>query len=222
MRVRKALAPGYWCVFIEGAEMLIGAEHIFGPADLEMHQYDLLDGSIGKHWSAYRQDKPWMGRRVPGQAPDLPDVVFRQARASVAHRPMLRRYMPPRLVAGDLAGHGGADAERPAQVCIRLSFSGQPPYLSDVGFGQLGRVIPFPPGGHPVPRGWPGSAMADAVGDVFGAGAPDKVLRPVVRRVAVQVPAFHALRARADERFEDQVVDGSPDRFPPHVMATRR
>ncbi|HVS38621.1 MAG TPA: Bro-N domain-containing protein [Gemmataceae bacterium] len=65
MQVRRKLPPGYWCVFIEGAEILIGAEHIFGPADLEMKQYDLLDGSIGMRWSAFRQDKPWMGRRVP-------------------------------------------------------------------------------------------------------------------------------------------------------------
>jgi prophage antirepressor-like protein len=65
IQVRRCLPRGYWCVFIEGADVLIGAEHIFGPADLEMKQYDLLDGSIGKHWSTFRQDKPWMGRRVP-------------------------------------------------------------------------------------------------------------------------------------------------------------
>lgn len=63
MQVRHCLPEGYWCVFIEGADMLIGAEHVFGPADLEMKQYDLLDGSIGKHWVKYRQDKPWMGIR---------------------------------------------------------------------------------------------------------------------------------------------------------------
>ncbi len=63
MQVRQRLPKGYWCVFIEGAELLIGAEHILGPADLEMHQYDLLDGSLGKLWAAYRQDKPWMGLR---------------------------------------------------------------------------------------------------------------------------------------------------------------
>ncbi len=64
MQVRRCLPRDYWCVFIEGADILIGAEHIFGPANLEMKQYDLLDGSIGKHWSWFRQDKPWMGRRV--------------------------------------------------------------------------------------------------------------------------------------------------------------
>jgi hypothetical protein len=64
MQVRQKLPKGYWCVFIEGAEMLIGAEQILGHADLEMHQYDLLDVSIGQRWSAFRQDKPWMGRRV--------------------------------------------------------------------------------------------------------------------------------------------------------------
>src|SRR6185437_8538155 len=58
MQVRRCLPRGYWCVFIEGAEILIGAEHIFGPANLEMKQYDLLDASIGAHWSPFRQDKP--------------------------------------------------------------------------------------------------------------------------------------------------------------------
>lgn len=65
MQVRRCLRPGYWCVFIEGADVLIGAEQILGPADLEMKAYDLLDGSIGMHWSSFRQDKPWMGRRIP-------------------------------------------------------------------------------------------------------------------------------------------------------------
>jgi prophage antirepressor-like protein len=36
MQVRRRLPKGCWCVFIEGAEILIGAEHIFGPAELEM------------------------------------------------------------------------------------------------------------------------------------------------------------------------------------------
>jgi hypothetical protein len=44
--------------------VLIGAEHIFVPADLEMKQYDLLDGSIGKRWAIFRQDQPWMGVRI--------------------------------------------------------------------------------------------------------------------------------------------------------------
>lgn len=65
MQVRQHLPAGYWCVFIEGAEILIGVEHIFGPADLEMKQYDLLDGSIGTMWARFRQDQPWMGARRP-------------------------------------------------------------------------------------------------------------------------------------------------------------
>ncbi len=65
MHARKTLPADHWCVFIEGAEVLIGAEHILGPADLEMKQYDLLDGSIGQHWGAYRDGKPWQGRRQP-------------------------------------------------------------------------------------------------------------------------------------------------------------
>jgi prophage antirepressor-like protein len=65
MQVRRALPKDYWCVFIEGSDLLIGVEQIFGPADLEMKQYDLLDGSIGKRWSSFRQDKPWMGAKKP-------------------------------------------------------------------------------------------------------------------------------------------------------------
>jgi prophage antirepressor-like protein len=65
MQVRRAMRPGYWCVFVEGADILIAAECILGPANLEMKQYDLLDGSIGSHWSRYRQGKPWEGRRIP-------------------------------------------------------------------------------------------------------------------------------------------------------------
>ena len=58
MQVRQRLPKRYWCVFIEGAEIMISVEHFFGPADLEMKQYDLIDGSIGKCWANYRQDKP--------------------------------------------------------------------------------------------------------------------------------------------------------------------
>lgn len=62
--VRRKLPKGYWCVFIEGAEILLSVEHVLGPAELEMREYDLLDGSIGRRWSDFRQDKPWMGARV--------------------------------------------------------------------------------------------------------------------------------------------------------------
>lgn len=65
IQCRRALKPGYWCVFVEGAEIMIGAEHIFGPANLEMKQYDLLDGSMGAHWASYRDGKAWEGRRIP-------------------------------------------------------------------------------------------------------------------------------------------------------------
>lgn len=64
MHVGQRLPKCYWCVFIEGAEMMIGAEHIFGPSELEMKQYDRLDVSMERHWSTFRQDKPWMGRRL--------------------------------------------------------------------------------------------------------------------------------------------------------------
>jgi prophage antirepressor-like protein len=64
-QIRKQLAEGFWCVLLEGADILISAEHIFGPANLEMKEYDLLDGSIGKRWSMFRREQPWAGARLP-------------------------------------------------------------------------------------------------------------------------------------------------------------
>ncbi|MEM9391698.1 MAG: Rha family transcriptional regulator [Bacteroidota bacterium] len=47
-----------WTTFREGAEVLLKVEKEFKvPVD----QMDLCDGSIGRHWSAYRKDKPWAG-----------------------------------------------------------------------------------------------------------------------------------------------------------------
>jgi prophage antirepressor-like protein len=63
MQVRKAIPSGHWCIFIEGADLLLGVEHVFGPAKLEMEQYDLLDGSIGRKWSTFRAGKRWAGNR---------------------------------------------------------------------------------------------------------------------------------------------------------------
>ena len=61
LRVRRALPPGYWCVFAEAADVLIGAEAVFGPLGVPAREYDLLDGSVGRHWSAYREGRPWAG-----------------------------------------------------------------------------------------------------------------------------------------------------------------
>lgn len=45
-----------WSTFREGAEVLLLVEKEMGvPVD----QMDLCDGSIGSHWSTYRQNKPW-------------------------------------------------------------------------------------------------------------------------------------------------------------------
>jgi hypothetical protein len=58
---------------------------------------------------------------------------------------------------------------------------------------------------------------------------PLEVLEPVVARVTVgEVPAFHPGRARADERFQDELMDISsmdvslivPDEADPHVPTT--
>lgn len=45
-----------WTTFREGAEVLLLVEKEMGvPVD----QLDLCDGSIGSHWSTYRDSKPW-------------------------------------------------------------------------------------------------------------------------------------------------------------------
>jgi len=50
-----------WTTFREGAEVLLLVEkELRVPVD----QMDLCDGSIGRHWSIYRDDKAW--RKAPG------------------------------------------------------------------------------------------------------------------------------------------------------------
>lgn len=52
------IADDRWSTFREGAEVLLLVEKEMGvPID----QLDLCDGSIGSHWSRYRQGKPWAG-----------------------------------------------------------------------------------------------------------------------------------------------------------------
>lgn len=50
------IADDQWTTFREGAEVLLLVEKEMGvPVD----QLDLCDGSIGSHWSTYREVKPW-------------------------------------------------------------------------------------------------------------------------------------------------------------------
>ena len=62
--IRSQVPRGHWCVFTEAADLLIWAECIFAPAGLEMQAYDLLDGSVGKRYVAFREGKPWKGTRL--------------------------------------------------------------------------------------------------------------------------------------------------------------
>lgn len=55
------IPSGYWCVLHESANLLIWVEtKLKYPID----KADLLDGSIGIHWSNYRKDKTWVGDRI--------------------------------------------------------------------------------------------------------------------------------------------------------------
>jgi hypothetical protein len=62
--IRRHLPRGFWSVFSEASDLLIWAEHVFLPAGLTMQAYDLLDGSVGKMYSRFRENKPWTGRRI--------------------------------------------------------------------------------------------------------------------------------------------------------------
>ncbi|MFM6183284.1 MAG: Bro-N domain-containing protein, partial [Dolichospermum sp.] len=55
------IPDGYWCVLHESANLLIWVEQrLKYPVD----KADLLDGSIGIHWSKYREGKDWIGDRI--------------------------------------------------------------------------------------------------------------------------------------------------------------
>lgn len=59
--VRKNVPAGFWCVLLEGADILIDADSVFASVGLSQHEYDLLDGSIGTMWASFRADQPWAG-----------------------------------------------------------------------------------------------------------------------------------------------------------------
>lgn len=55
------IPDGYWCVLHESANLLIWVEaKLKYPVD----KADLLDGSIGIHWSRHRTGKEWAGDRI--------------------------------------------------------------------------------------------------------------------------------------------------------------
>ncbi|MFM6271379.1 MAG: Bro-N domain-containing protein, partial [Dolichospermum sp.] len=55
------IPDGYWCVLHESANLLILVEQkLKYPVD----KADLLDGSIGIHWSKHREGKDWIGDRI--------------------------------------------------------------------------------------------------------------------------------------------------------------
>lgn len=57
----KNIPPNHWCVLEEAASLLIYVE---ATLKMPVDKADLLDGSVGKHWSNYRKGKPWAGERI--------------------------------------------------------------------------------------------------------------------------------------------------------------
>ena len=51
----KKVPKGYWSVFDECHKIMLFIEKHIGSVS----QYDLIDGSIGRRWCAYRKDKQW-------------------------------------------------------------------------------------------------------------------------------------------------------------------
>ena len=62
-----------WCIFKEGAEVLLLVEKEF---KVPVQKMDLCDGSIGSNWMKYRKDKLWIGEvknyihKFPDHRPD--------------------------------------------------------------------------------------------------------------------------------------------------------
>jgi hypothetical protein len=52
------IPTGYWCIFGEMTNLL-GKISLQYPVGV----YDLVDGSVGKHWSNYRKEKDWATER---------------------------------------------------------------------------------------------------------------------------------------------------------------
>src|SRR5262245_53598528 len=108
----------------------------------------------------------------------------------------------PRLVGQRSTNHCATDAVLTGH--FRLPAIAPPLAMLAVGanvpdrfVGQLGIVLPF------TLR----LAMQRPVSTVLCPGAPAQVIGPIVKRIAVEVSALHALRSRPEERFEDEMVD---------------
>jgi hypothetical protein len=72
---KKNLRPKHWCVFLEIPELL---EITHERMRLDVGQRDLIDGSVGKMWSKYRNGKDWAVERhelpytFPGETKPYP------------------------------------------------------------------------------------------------------------------------------------------------------
>ena len=53
----RGVPKGYWSIFDRSHKIMLLVEKYVGS----VNQYDLVDGSIGIHWSKYRQGKSWQG-----------------------------------------------------------------------------------------------------------------------------------------------------------------
>jgi prophage antirepressor-like protein len=61
----KAVMPrNHWCVFLEGYQALARAQELMAAIAVPMGDLDLMDGSMGKTYSNYREGKAWAGPRV--------------------------------------------------------------------------------------------------------------------------------------------------------------
>lgn len=69
--IAEKLPTGYWCVFTHAATLLVEVEKFMGTTDVTPDEYDLLDGSVGKHWSLFRHRQPWAAKSacVAAEAP---------------------------------------------------------------------------------------------------------------------------------------------------------
>lgn len=62
--IEAVIPKDHWCVFLEGSHTLMKAQTLFASIGVPMDDLDLMDGSMGLTYAAYRTGKPWAGIRV--------------------------------------------------------------------------------------------------------------------------------------------------------------
>ena len=136
---------------------------------------------------------------LTGELPDA-EVRLYEGMSSLALCPLWYGICIPVRCAPSAASRIHASPACPVPICIVDGVLIVEGMSTGAVRGVLGAVVV-----DPVPG---------AIEHVVCPGTPAEVRQSIVRRVVIQVSALHALRARADEGFQDEAVHQSDVRLP--------